>query len=153
MIRYRSRTGEYRLGDVWSPGPEPNTIWVLDSTAGAVVVAVYGNREPHEVPWIVPGFPEPVTIAKADKDRAISILKAERAWNSWKAYGHHFQDSPEPSRPESGELEWAQRVAEEFDHQIELWDYYRECHFAPASVGPVKFRQLANRDDERCMAA
>lgn len=60
-FRYRALNGSDTTGEVWSPGPLANTLWVLDAGGGAHVVYLPPGGEPHEIDYTIPPRPVPLS--------------------------------------------------------------------------------------------
>lgn len=149
-MEYVTLDGHTQHGEVWSPGPLYQTVWVL-APCGPVVVQVKKDKAFQQVEYDVPeppGFPVSAKAVEHAYDvnhrqwRASIILGRDWYNRTYIAKERDYDVVP----PTQGELDAAALVLKWHNHNQRAHTIFREGHNARVSISDKRFVELWKSD-------
>lgn len=143
MFEYTDLQGQGRQGEVWSPGPLYNTIWVHRHPDRKPVVVHATKR--IEIEYTPPTPPLPRV------DRTV-LERAEDIRRRATAHLPHLRKATRrtelPPKPSEAEVQAAQVVADLERENQKAHTVYMEAHSAKVPLSDKRFQQLARDGEE-----
>ena len=142
MLTYKTLAGREAHGEVWSPGPLYNTIWVLRDPDRQPVVVHATKRV--EVEYTPPPSPrdrlDPVALEKALDIRHRHCMMQPHLM---KARSRSGKEMTLFDRPSEAEVAAAQYVYDWHRHNQDVSFIYREGHNATVPLSDKRFQTIA----------
>ena len=142
MLSYKALNGQEERGEVWSPGPLYNTIWVLRHPDRQPVVVHATKR--IEVEYSAPPPPrpllDPVALEKALDIRHRHVMMQPHLI---KARARSGREMVLFDRPTDAEVAAAQYVYDWYKHNVDASLVYREGHNATVPLSDKRFQTIA----------
>ena len=150
-FKFQSLTGAVEFGEVWSPGPLEQTLWVLrDSDHAPVVVSVYRGAD-RQVEYTPPAVPGP-TVPKSAVAAAYDVIHREYVTKTilgrdW--YGRQYiakERDYSVEAPTEAEVVAAHAILDMDSRNRKAHWTFTEAHTAPVPLATARFVAWAKVD-------